>query len=338
MPRYQAAVGQPGAAFVAITDWLEATASNEYELWGNPSEGLYVTAAELAADPLPAGSDIEAPDALAIVDPEIRLDAMIVAARLLAASGETSRADALFRRAAGDMGDAVDRTRVFAMWAAAGFALPAAEAAAGLEPESGTRARLAIAEGLAFTGNVAATEAAVANLQDWLAARGDMALAEAYRRAGQADRARASLDRAGAALQADGKAAPEAWRRLAQGYALLGETQAARQAMLIDANGRDLREGLAWRDIAPMVACHDLPFALGLLDQGGGERDPTAVVDVLVAAAASGDGQNAHIFASGQTDSFKRVLYLLATVIGLRHAKLADDPALPCATVSVIGG
>ena len=101
--------------------------------------------------------------------------------------------------------------------------------------------------------------------------------------------------------------------------------------MLADLGTRQLREGLAWTDIAPMIACYDLDMALELAGV-----DPMAVADVLVAAAASGAGQAAYTFAANQAQDFDRTLYLLATVIGLRHAKLAADPSLPCATVTVI--
>jgi len=343
MPRYQAAIGQPGFAFAAITEWLKATASNEYELWGNPSAGLYVTAAELTTDPLPSAIDTEPPQGIGIEDPDIRGDAMIAAGRLLARAGEIARANAIFtlaldiarETAQGDMWQRAGHVeRLFAMWAASGLAVNANEAARNLAPVDSALARLAVVEGLALTADAEATAAAAQALPGWLPLLGEMAVAEAWRRQGQTDAARATLDRAAQELENAGGEArtDETYRRLAQGYALLGDTARAGELLVADPQNKRLRDGLAWTDIAPMVACHDLAAGLELAGD-----DPVAIADVLTAAAASGQGEAAHGFATGRSDTFERALYLVATVIGLRHARLVDDPDLPCASVTVVG-
>ena len=351
MPRYQSAIGQPGFAFLAITEWLGATAGNEYELWGNPTGGLHLTSSQLVTDPLPADDETEPPDALAIKDVEIGGDALIVAARLLTRSGEKARAGALFARALDiaretTEGSMWQRARylesLFAMWAASGLGVNAAEAARDLDTADGALARLAIAEGLALTGDVTATTDAAGNLSGSLPLMGELTIAEAWRRHGETEQARATLDHAAQALDTGSSATrmPETYRRLAQGYALVGETALAQRLMLASVTERRLRDGLAWTDITPMIACHDLDMALGLVAEGAGgsgQSDPMAVVDVLIAAAASGAGKAAYTFAMNQPELVNRTLYLLATAIGLRHGKLAADPALPCATVTVVG-
>ncbi len=346
MPRYQAAIGQPGFAFQSITEWLEATAGNEFELWDNPTGGLHLTASQIAADPLPAGEDVEPADALAIANPDIRGDALIETARLLARAGETARAGAMFARAIDIALKTADsemwhRDRhlqtLFAMWAKTGPAINAMEAAGELSGVDSAFARLSIVEGLALTGDANATANAARALPGWLPLMGEIAVAEAYRRQGHNAEAKTTLDGVVQALvDEDGPARrAETYRRLAQGYALLGETITAERLMMADVAQRQLHEGLMWTDIAPMIACHDLLMALRLVTEAG--AGSAAVVDVLIAASASGGGRAAYQFALDQPDVLNRALYLLATAIGLRHGTLADDPGLPCATVTVIG-
>ena len=347
MPRFQSAVGQPDAAFQSIADWLVETEGDAYALWGNPTEGLYRSSSWLSTDPLRAGEMAALPDALAISDLEIRADALIVTARILAANGDEERARAMFTLAwdivHNDMeGDLWERTRqlgsLFAMWAAAGYGDDAEEAAAQLAETEAAFARLAMVEGVAATGDDAKTATLAERLPGWLPLLGQISLAEAYRRNGDREQARATLDAAAEALESGEGAArnPAAHLRLAQGYAMLGDTAAARTVLDSYDAGPHLAGGLARPDIAPLVACHDMGQALRLISEdANGRPDPMDVVDILVAASASGAGDDAYAVAAAQQHAFTRSLYLLAVSIGLKHGALSAFPDTPCSTVSI---
>ncbi|MEM7123744.1 MAG: hypothetical protein AAF563_20880 [Pseudomonadota bacterium] len=347
MPRFQSAVGQPDAAFQSIADWLGETEGDAYALWGNPTEGLYRSSSWLSTDPLHADETAVLPDVLAINDLEVRADALIVTARMLAANGDEERARAMFALAwdivHNDMeGDLWERTRqlgsLFAMWAAAGFGDDAEEAAARLSETDAAFARLAMVEGAAATGDHTMTMALAERLPGWLPLLGQISLAEAYRRQGDEAQARATLDAAADAMEnGDGAARnPAAHLRLAQGYAMLGDMAAARAALESYDAGPHLEGGLARPDIAPLVACHDMGQALRLISEdANGRPDPMDVVNILVAASASGAGDEAYAVAAAQQHAFTRSLYLLAISIGLKHRELSAFRGTPCSTVSI---
>lgn len=347
MPRFQSAVGQPDAAFQSIADWLRETESDAYALWGNPTDGLYRSSSWLSTDPLRAGETATLPDALAINDLEIRTDALIVTARILAGNGDDESARAMFALAwdivHDDMeGDLWERTRqlgsLFAMWAVAGYSDDAEEAAARLSETDAAFARLAMVEGAAATGDHAMTASLAERLPGWLPLLGQISLAEAFRRQGDDGRARATLDAAAEALASGGGAAnnPAAHLRLAQGYAMLGDIAAARAALESYDAGPHLDGGLARPDIAPLVACHDMDLALRMISEdANGRPDPMDVVNILVAASASGAGDEAYAVAVAQPQAFTRSLYMLAVSIGLKHGDLSAFPGIPCSTVSI---
>ncbi len=347
MPRFQSAVGQPDAAFQSIAGWLQETEGDAYALWGNPTDGLYRSSSWLSTDPLSADDTAALPDALAISDLEIRTDALIVSARMLAQTGDDERARAMFALAwdivHNDMeGDMWERTRqlgsLFAMWAAAGYSDDAEVAAASLTETDAAFARLAMVEGIAAAGDHDMTATLADDLPGWLPLLGRISLADAYRRQGDEARARAILRAAAEALEnGDGAAGnPAAHLRLAQGYAMLGDTAAARAALESYDAGPHLDGGLARPDIAPLIACHDVGLALRLIsDDANGRPDPMDVVNILVAASASGDGADAYTIATAQQHAFTRSLYLLAVSIGLKHEALSRFPGVPCSTVSI---
>lgn len=347
MPRFQSAVGQSDAAFQSIAGWLQETEGDAYALWGNPTDGLYRSSSWLSTDPLSNDETAALPDALSIDDLEIRTDALIVTARILAANGDDERARAMFALAwdivHNDMeGDMWERTRqlgsLFAMWAAAGYSDDAGEAAASLSETDAAFARLAMVEGVAATGDHAMTATLAERLPGWLPLLGQISLAEAYRRQGDEIQARATLDEAAAALESGKGAAgnPAVHLRLAQGYAMLGDTAAAGATLESYDAGPHLDGGLARPDIAPLVGCHDLGQALRLISEdANGRPDPMDVVNVLVAASASGAGADAYTLANAQQHAFTRSLYLLAVSIGLKHAALSAFPDTPCSTISI---
>ena len=347
MPRFQAAVGQPGAAFQSITEWLRAAANDEYALWGNPTDGLYQSSSSLATDLLSVDGPADMPDAMAIDDPAVRTDALIVAGRLFAEAGEDQRSRAMFalawdivrQKLDGDMWRRAQQLRpLFAMWASADFVEQANAAAAALDPVDSGLARLAMAEGLAAAGEIEATAAIADDLPGWLPVLGKMALAESYRRQGQDSRAHDILDEAAGELDAGVGAARTsmAYLRLAQGYAMLGDITTASSAMLRDIGSSRLLDNLARPDVAPIVACHDMNLALQLIsDVADGQPEPQDVVAILIAASGSGSGQAAYDLATAQQDAFTRSLYLLAVAIGLKHRDLSPFPAIPCTAVSL---
>jgi hypothetical protein len=133
------------------------------------------------------------------------------------------------------------------------------------------------------------------------------------------------------------------WRtyhRLAMGYALLGVFEMPENLMLPRAEElSDAHE--RWSTLARGMACHDLHRAIEhipVLPQRW-DHDPNlyvmATIDVLVAASASGQGDEAYAFAMKEQDVAARAAYLMAVAIGLRQSAQVPTDAPPCWAASL---
>ena len=223
----------------------------------------------------------------------------------------------------------------FTPWAAAGFADDALQYAATLEQGAEAWAMVYIADGLAMRGDIDATKRVIKGMPGDFPMLGQIALAEAYRQAGDSTTALTLLDEAAYEFEflTVGLRDWKAQRRLAIGYALLGDLEAAEYAMARAAYAEDMFD-YYWRAVAPVVACYDFHKALGLITDRSGYRNQEATVEILVAAAASGHGEAAYEFAKEEDRLIRRLSYLGAVAIGLRHAEDAAPDAIPCATLN----
>ncbi len=351
-PRLAAANGQLATAVLAVIDMYgqERPEAQFGYGFGSPFTELSQTTWDIVGDPLPP-AQLGNLDALDGIDLEqAGTWALLAAARAQAAGGFHERARALFLLAA-DQGHGPLRfgaitppevnNIVFMIWAASGFVDDALAYTHDWNVAPAGYAALAIAEGLALGGDVAATRGLVATLPGDLPLLGAPAIAEALRRSGNPEAAHETLDSALATIDAQRPALFDysARKRFIMGYALLGDMETMRNVA-----GWRGEEGqnrlLFWRLIAPLVACHDLAAAIDLLDEHSilGTR-PTAawdLVDTLVAASAAGQGKAALDIAKGRESLVDRTLLLTAVVIGLRQAQDIPDDALACTFLSAV--
>lgn len=310
----------------------------------------------VVADPLPNMNPDDLPDPQSIDVDQVGDWALIMTARALAANGQTENAGTAFQMAAdrvtdGSLYGGWSDARVlrsigayyFTPWAAAGFADDALQYADSLEPAAQAWAMLFIADGLAMRGDVGATKAVVESMSGQFTVLGQMSLAEAYRQAGKPATGLTVLD--GAAHEFEflmvGLRDRKAQRRLAMAYALLGDLETAEYVMARAAYAPNMASS-GWRDIAPAIACHDIDLALELIARRYGAsdstpyRNPEAVVEILVSAAASDQGDMAYAFAKQEDNLLKRLSFLTAVVVGLRQAEDVLSDAIPCATLNTL--
>jgi hypothetical protein len=171
---------------------------------------------------------------------------------------------------------------------------------------------------------------------------GKAAIAEAYRQSGDPQTALSLLDQTAHDIEV-APAGLRSWRvlrRLAIGYALLGDLEMAEYMMIQTVHDPSMLDN-NWRAVAPAVACHDVGLALDLIAdrvRANSEpyRNPEATVEVLIAAAASGHGATAYSFAAAEENLTERLLYLLAVRIGLLRAAEVPPDAIPCSTLNAI--
>ena len=168
-----------------------------------------------------------------------------------------------------------------------------------------------------------------------------MILAEAYRRNGNTDKAHSLLIEAQDTLSTlPGRMHSNViLERLAIGFAILGDADAARE-VLGEFGAIAFERQRAWYRVAPLLACHGLLDALEAVDQSGattpGYPGKSAMItNVLIAAAASGQADEAYTFASG-TDSYDRSIWLVAVLIGLIQAEQPADSTTPCPTLNTL--
>jgi hypothetical protein len=196
-----------------------------------------------------------------------------------------------------------------------------------------------VIEGIAMTGDVEATLEAAASLNGALQIVAGLAVAEAERRAGDPEAALDRLDAISATLENESRWLAYEYRmRFVQGYALLGDFDAMHEAA--GAAGSDSYAYHAfWPRVAPFVACHDLGLAIALVtrpvpDFGDlGPPDAWDMVDILVAAARTGQGEEAYAVARSAYRDVDRTLLLMAVLTGLLQAQSAAPNPAPCATM-----
>lgn len=352
-PRLAAAEGELDIA-VAHVIRLLPEAYPEY-VWSFTMGDLRATAWAITRDPLPAEAGI---NAATIDDADLARAgfwAQVTAARALAAVGKDEAARALFRAAAEDRfaDPGTDPRRfhniaysILSLWAASGYpddALAfASEERWHIWDEYG---RLAVADGLAATGNVAATRAVIDTLGPPWSILGKFSIAEAERRSGNPETARALVDAVWTELQeTKGWFANQHRLRAAVIYALLGDLDAMHEA-LGTLGTRPHAYLTVWPKLTPYIACHDLQAAIDLLiptEDGipAKLRWPRAwdLVDPLIAAAASGQGEAAYAVARHAPRPDDGTLFLMATLIGLRQAQDLPSDAPPCSTLMLLPG
>ena len=334
-PRLVAAEGWPEKAISAAIPFLpdDPTILANWRFSGMFGD-LRRTLRATANDPLPPLS-AETLESLNDADLERAGPwAMVLAARAWAAAGDETRARATFLAAAQaslDMASSVPGRlgkideMIFVQWAAAGFSDDALAFVAEWSEVDAAYAALSVAEGVALTGDIEATRSMVRSLRGVLPLLGGLVVAEAERRAGDPDASHATLDATVAALEEQRSSwlLSKSRVRLAQAYAALGDFEAMREAA-----GWSGREGFAyydyWPDIAPFVACHDLNLALELLvpperttQFDFAEPEPWHAADVLLSAAASGQGEAAYAVARDTPNPGNRTLLMMAVLTGL---------------------
>ena len=305
----------------------------------NPYGTLNIWTSPLLADPVIA---ITGDDPQPVRFEDMAIWEQFALARAQAASGEADAARTTFRAIAEletwSLRSASKLSILYTIWSATGFADDAMAHADGLVPLRRAWAYLGIADGLAMRGDLAATIDAVAELPSDLRTLGGMATAEAHRRNGDSATAMRMLLTTQEAMEgmAAGLRTNAIRWRLARGLALLGNRSAVQDVL------GERHDGLSgWHEVAPLLACHDLRQTLEMFDaaadQGG--RIPYLPLfvraDILVAAAASGQAEDAFAYALAAKDKDTGPL-LLAVLIGLTQASHLPDNAPECATLNVI--
>ncbi len=303
----------------------------------------------IAADPLPVLS-AESLTTLETLDLERAGPwAMIAAARTWARAGDHERARTTFRALAeayfgpGKPGGRLRHLeRLLMAWAAAGYGDDALAFVAAWPRIDAAYATLSVVEGMAITGDVEATLAAADTLQGALRLVGELSVAEAERRAGDPAAALARLDGLAATLEHESRWLAHEYRvRIVQGYALLGDFDAMRDAAgTADDNAYAYHH--FWPPVAPLVACHDLALAVELVTRRDrlmadlGLPEAWDLVDILVVAARQGQGEEAFAVARNARRPLDRTLLLMAVLTGLLQAEHSPPDAPPCSTMMAL--
>ena len=275
--------------------------------------------------------------------------ALIMLASALAANGEHAKANTVFRMAADHVAESgfelgwdyvpVSRSLgpyYFTPWATAGLEQEALDYIATFSAASRAWAMVYIADGLAMRGDVEAIRRLIEDMPGEFPVLGKLSLAEAYRRTGDDDTALKLLDEAAHALEfvSPGLRDWKSQRRLAIGYALLGEQESAAYALHRLGNAPSFSD-YHWRFVVPAIACHNVHEALGFITDKQGYRDLPATVEILISAAVSGQGEAAYRIAKDENHLVRRLTYLMAVLVGLRQAEDVPTSAIPCSTVSI---
>ena len=354
-PRLAAAQGDLGDAIDLVVKLDPDSAVPGLSSYANTKLDLLDTLSAIVVDPV-SPADVEELSALDPADlAKAGPWAMVSVARAFAAAGDESKARPLFLAAADaafsdpgrDTGTAIRmfgsmQARLLAVWAAAGFADDALAYVADWAPVDRGYAALAIADGLAWTGDIEATRNLVESLEGAFPLVGGLAIAEAERRSGDAE---AALDQLHATRQDMTELRQWLVRqhhlRLAQSCALLGDFTAMREAAGW-AGTNSFSYYNFWPKVAPFVACHDLSLAIALLrvdtDMMAAEGNPMAwhLVDALVAAAASGHGEEAYAVARHTENDSDRTLLFMAVLAGLRQASELPSDAPACSALMLV--
>jgi hypothetical protein len=260
----------------------------------------------------------------------------LVVARAYASAGEEHLTLELLRRAASQ-----GAPGAFRIMGELGFIDEALGIADASEPDLIDYMRFDLAEGVAMTGNVAMVEEVIAKL-DWaLSPLGHLALAEAYRQAGNSEAARQMLDNMPETL--DGLPG-SGWHsiilmRKARGYAVLGDIETTMAIMEEVTNHGE--QPNHWTSITPFIACYDFELALELLRKSElrfayGDNTPlmdAELIEVLVAASASGHGEAAYAYVGNNPNLLDRTIGLMAITIGLLQDFHTPDDTVPCSTL-----
>jgi hypothetical protein len=354
-PRLVAAEGDLGEAIDLALKMDPDGAARGLPWYANTKSDLLDTLNAIAVDPV-SPTDVGVLSTLALADLELAGPwAMVSVARVLASVGNEKQARTLFQAAADaafsdprvETGTASKisrdmQARLLAVWAASSFSVDALAYVADWAPLNRGYAALAIADGLAWTGDIEATRTLVESLEGALPMLGGLAIAEAERRSGDAE---AALDRLHATQQ--DMTQMRQWLvkqyrlRFAQAYALLGDFDA-----MHDAAGWAGTNSFAyfnfWPKVAPFVACHDLPRAIALMANEAAlmadDRAPYAwhLVDTLIAAAAAGHGEEAFAVARHTENDLHRTLLFMAVLTGLRQGQDIPAGAPACATLMLV--
>lgn len=334
--------GQVVRAFESSADYhaRPGLETPSHALLGTFSPAEVLSRIELVSsyDPVPRVSDDEIDALFAREFGGNQAWAKLMTARILAANGLSERANTLF--ASLDTGRYTTRAPIASplhvLWASAGEADAAIAGASALFPVTRGFVELSIAEGLALRGDIDGVQTLINGLPGDLPVLGILPLAEAYRRTGDSQRAKELLDKAGDALSElnAGLRGRGSDIRLAQGYAILGESEAAISTLAPYMNEYD--RSYVSDYIAPLIACHDLERALSLIarERFDGTIDYLAsqVAELLISAAASGNGEQAFSFAQQEESLVDRTHFLMAVVIGLAQKFNLPDGSPACAT------
>ena len=290
-----------------------------------------------------------------------------VLAYRLAEAAEAEKASELFAAAADDVLTScatfeyfcwagLDRRNLFRAWGASGMANDALLRAADLDAFGSEEALVAIAEGLGLAGDadtvarligmsgrvwhdaapadgIGDADIALDAGRDHYRLRMALALAEAHRRSGGVTAAMAVLEEAHDALGLPQGLFDVTNRSLvARAYILLGDVERGR--LMVE----DSEQTVNWLVVAPSLACHDLALALELPPRryGYGDRNPVVTAETLLAAAASGQGEDAYAFALAEPKLSLRLLYLMASATGLHLATAGPQADPGCWSLSMV--
>ncbi len=335
MPRLAAASGNLARANEIIQDYHQRylprpVTDSVFDF--DPVREVVRYSVNIASDPLPSMDPADIPDPVQLEDQGAAEWMRIATARALAATGETDKARAAFMMIAEAM--PYHGANLFVPWATAGFADDALASVTGLRLVPQARAKLNIAEGLAQRGDVEGVASILSELPGGMPILGQAALAEAYRRSGDPETALAILDDTARSIETAhvGVRDHEAYRRIAIGYALLGDIEMTEYMMLRVIHDPSWAQ-YHWEMVAPFIACHDFNLAMEL--SGAADTGSVAMTELLISATRAGHGEETYGFAKGQESLIDRTLYIMAVTIGVIQSDTVPPDAVPCSTFSI---